>query len=380
MFWFKKMLKLFNAAVILFCCSSVFAQNSGEFEILINGNQEKVALGKKYKFITPKGDTIVYSVDDIIKEMLKNQPKKNEKAVVTEDENTVNEDELSKQEMTETQQQWEQSENDIELIGKQEQDETMVRQKLLAEKIAFENAQKEKEELNRKMIEEQKMIEDKKEKELKYRQWVDSLERAEKIEEMEKVEEKPVVTEDTKQHKAVDAAEIERLKEEERQKVKEKTNSAANKNDVEIMEAVERKDAVAITETEEKKTIEIISSRYEFKKYFVADQNINAANFALQDTVKLIRTDLSAYKDFPNIQFGTENSISLCYDYVINTYHGYNEELAAKYTTRYKVCQVGKWSEENKTAEVYVDTKEGRIKLQYTIAQLDDSNLVIVKQ
>lgn len=281
---------------------SVFAQTQQEYEIIMNGKKEKVTIGKQYKFVTPKGDTVVYQLNDIPKKPLTDQPKINDNKGAT----------------------------------------TTTYKEPAAE---------------------------------------------------------------TKQTKTEGLSEIERLKEEARQKVKnnngaaaattpsteakpadtkkvaaeKETKAAALEKTKELVKA-EKKQAQAVLEKEEKKVAEIAPGKYDFKKYYVADQNINASNIAAQDTLKFVATDLSVYKDFPSLQFGSENSLSVCYDYIVKAYHGYDQELLDKYTSRYKVCQVGKWSEKAKTAEVFMDTKTGKKKMYYSIVQLDDKNLVLVKR
>lgn len=278
---------------------SVFAQNAQEFEIIMNGKKEKVAIGKQYKFVTPKGDTVVYQLNDIPKKPLTDQPKLNDNkgATTTTYKEPVTEAKQSK------------TESEIERLKEE------ARQKVKNNNAAATT--------------------------------------------MPASETKPADTKKVAAEKETKTSALEKAKE----PVK-----------------AEKKAAVAVIEKEEKKVAEIIPGKYDFKKYYVADQNINASNIAVQDTLKFVATDLSVYKDFPSLQFGSENSLSVCYDYIVKAYHGYDQELLDKYTSRYKVCQVGKWNEKAKTAEVYMDTKTGKKKMYYSIVHLDDKNLVLVKR
>lgn len=280
---------------------TLFAQSQQEFEIIMNGKKEKVSIGRQYKFVTPKGDTVVYQLNNAPQKTVGDQPKINDKAATT-------------------------------------------------------------------------------------------------------TSYKEPATPETKIAKTESLSEVERLKEEARQKLKGNTTTTTNPPTADVKPAdtkkaaaekeikttvtekakepvkAEKKQAQAVVEKEEKKVAEVAHGKYDFKKYYVADQNINASNIAAQDTLKFVATDLSVYKDFPSLQFGLENSLSVCYDYIVKAYHGYDQELLDKYTSRYKVCQVGKWSEKAKSAEVYMDTKTGKKKIFYSIVQLDDKNLVLVKR
>lgn len=274
---------------------------------MINGKKEKVTIGKTYKFLTPKGDTIVYQLNDIPKNVVKDQPKINENNGTT----ATN----YKEPAGEPKKQTSGGQSEIERLKEE------ARQKAKGNSGAATTT----------TVAETKAA----------------------------AETKPAESKKTAVEKETKAV-------------------AAEKAKAPVKE--EKKTAAAVIEKEEKKTAETQKSKYEFKKYYVADQNINATNIASQDTLKFITTDLSVYKDFPSLQFGSGESLSLCYDYVVKAYHGYDEALQEKYSTRYKVCHVGNWSEKRKSVEVSVDTKTGKKKLNYSIVQLDDKNLVLVKR
>ncbi|MCG3164416.1 MAG: hypothetical protein POELPBGB_00170 [Bacteroidia bacterium] len=291
---------LLTVSVLLFTVVS-FAQTQQEFEIIMNGKKEKVSIGKQYKFITPKGDTVVYQLNNAPQKTISDQPKINDKAATS---TTYKEPAASENKPAKTE-----SLSDIERLKEE------ARQKLKGNAPATTT---------------------------------------QTVAETKPADNKKVAAE-----KETKTTKTEKLKE--------------------PLKA-EKKVAEAVLEKEEKKVAEVVPGKYDFKKYYVADQNINAANIASQDTLKFVATDLSVYKDFPSLQFGTEGSLSVCYDYIVKAYHGYDQELLDKYTSRYKVCQVGKWSEKGKTAEVYLDTKAGKKKVYYTIVKLDDKNLVLVKR
>lgn len=267
----------------------------------MNGKKEKVSIGKQYKFVTPKGDTVVYQLNDIPKNAVKDQPKLNENNGAT----STN----FKEQVTETKQTKAEGLSEVERLKEE------ARQKL-------------------------------------------------------KGNTGTTTTQPAAETKPTEAKKVTPEKE---------TKAVAAEKPVEPVKA-EKKAASAVMEKEEKKAAVIVPGKYDFKKYYVADQNVNASNIALKDTLKFVATDLSVYKDFPSLQFGSGDNLSVCYDYIVKAYHGYDEELIAKYSSRYKVCQVGKWSEKGKSAEVYLDTKTGKRKLYYSIIQLDDKNLVLVKR
>ncbi|MGE0636488.1 MAG: hypothetical protein AB7G44_15275 [Bacteroidia bacterium] len=281
--------------------TSLFAQTQQEYEIIMNGKKEKVSIGKQYKFITPKGDTVVYQLNNAPQKTVADQPKINDKAATTTN--------YKEPATTETKPVKTEGLSEIERLKEE------ARQKLKGNAVTTAN--------------------------------------------QPAADAKPADTKKAAAEKETKTIATEKIKE----PVK-----------------AEKKAAQAVLEKEEKKVAEVVPGKYDFKKYYVADQNINANNIAAQDTLTFVATDLSVYKDFPSLQFGSENSLSVCYDYIVKAYHGYDQELLDKYTSRYKVCQPGKWSEKGKTAEVYLDTKTGKKKLYYSIIQLDDKNLVLVKR
>lgn len=294
--------KFLPTIIAFFVLATAQAQNKQEYEIIMNGKKQQVAVGKQYKFVTPKGDTVIYQLNDIPEKTVKDQPKINQNTGQTA---TNVKEEMKEETKTMT---------DIEKLKEQARQKARGETETKPEEV--KNAPEKKE---------SKTTEDKKV--------------------VEKKETKTVAEEKVKTP------------------VKEEKKPAAGK-----VEAEEKKDNTAQ------------KSKFEFKKYYVADQNITASNIASKDTLKFITTDLSVYKDFPSLQFGTNNNLAMCYDYVVMAYHGYDQELIDKHTTRYKVCQVGSWSESKKTAEVYLDTKQGKTKVRYAIAQLDEKNLVLVKR
>lgn len=280
---------------------SVFAQTQQEYEIIMNGKKEKVSIGKQYKFITPKGDTVVYQLNNAPQKAVADQPKINDKAATT---TTFKEPAATETKTTKGE-----SLSEIERLKEE------ARQKLKGNAPATTTQQ----------------------------------------------------ATDTKSAETKKVAAVNETKVTATEKLKEPVKA-------------EKKAAQAVLEKEEKKVAEVVPGKYDFKKYYVADQNINAANISAQDTLKFVATDLSVYKDFPSLQFGTEGSLSVCYDYIVKAYHGYDQELLDKYTSRYKVCQVGNWSEKAKTAEMYLDSKAGKKKVYYKIVSLDEKNLVLVKR
>lgn len=280
---------------------SVFAQTQQDYEIIMNGKKEKVSIGKQYKFVTPKGDTVVYQLNNAPQKTVADQPKINDKSSTT---TTYKEPSATETKAAKTE-----GLSEIERLKEE------ARQKVKGNAATTTNPPA--------------------------------------------ADVKPADTKKVAAEKEIKATATEKVKE----PVK-----------------AEKKQAQAVVGKEEKKVAEIAPGKYDFKKYYVADQNINASNIAAQDTLKFVATDLSVYKDFPSLQFGSENSLSVCYDYIVKAYHGYDQELLDKHTSRYKVCQVGKWSEKGKTAEVYLDTKAGKKKLYYSIVRLDDKNLVLVKR
>lgn len=361
---------------------SVFAQTNQEFEIFVNGNVEKITPGKKNIFITSKGDTIVYKVDDIIKEMVKDQPKvSNTGATATNYKEAESEKAQEKAVIAPA------------AVDKTEAVKPVVQQKPAEvpkqEKVNAEATQQ-------KPVQAAPVV--------------------------------PAKTEPTKEapKNTPDLAEIERLKEEARKKIKgnatetvvkptvetkntvvepekkiavtEKVNQSVKtekattagvvqveKKNVEVEKInqpvkAEKVAAAATVEVEQKKMTEEKNVRYVNKKYYLEDRNLNSSNISSADTLKFVSSFLSAYKDFPSLQFGTEGEFSLCYNYVVKVYNGYDEDLVAKNSSVYKVCHSGKWNDGKKTAEMYMETNAERKKVNYAIVQLDDKNLVLVKR
>lgn len=378
------MLRFVATIIILLFCYSVSAQTNQEFEIFVNGNLEKIVPGKKNIFITSKGDTIVYMVDDIIKEMVKDQPKvTNTGATATNYKEPESEPEQEKSEISPV------SVDKTEVVKPVVKQETVELQK--QEKVSVEATQ-------------QNVIQTPPE-----------------------VSAKTEVAKEVPKQNTPDLAEIERLKEEARKKIKGNINEAQVKPAPEtkspstiIVEPEKRnisnekvdqlvkteKAAVAVqlekksvitekstkpvqleniaaagvVEVEQKKVAEEKNVRYVNKKYYLEDRAITSANISSSDTLKFLATFLSAYKDFPSLQFGSEGEFSLCYNYVVKMYNGYDEDLVEKNSSVYRICHSGKWNDGKKTAEVYMETNSGRTKITYSIVQLDDKNLVLVKR
>ena len=352
------MSKFVTTIILLFALCSVFAQTNQEFEIFVNGNVEKITPGKKNIFITSKGDTIVYKVDDIIKEMVKDQPKvSNTGATATNNKEPESEKVQEKAEIA------------AAAVDKTEVVKPVVQLKPVdvpkQEKVNVEATQQ-------KQVQTAPLV--------------------------------PAKTEPAKEapkQNTPDLAEIERLKEEARKKIKgnatetvvkptietknQNTLVESKKKTVEIEKIsqpvkIEKVAATGAVEVEQKKMTEEKNVRYVNKKYYLEDRNLNSSNINSADTLKFISSFLSAYKDFPSLQFGTEGEFSLCYNYVVKVYNGYDEDLVAKNSSVYKVCHSGKWNDGKKTAEMYMETKAERKKINYSIVQLDDKNLVLVKR
>lgn len=409
---------------------------------MINGNMEKVSMGKKFVFVTPKGDTIVYQVDDIIKEMIKAQPEKKDSNInaVAKDTNKIKVKDQIKVEQLEVLKEEElkdkvEKPDTIQKSGKeiQEVPEVVETPKKEVDSLAIERL---KEEARQKaklkssevpaVVEEnvvikdsalienntpsttaEKALEEKDGEEIVVKKRVFEKELypsgkekypvekeikisvVPEVKESEKVEDKVVIVEEKKTEmkepeKIEDkftVAEEKKSEVKEPEKVEDKvTVTKEKKLEVKEPERVEKKVAVGVVVAEEKKPEVKQKNKYEYKKYYLTDREINVDNLAQQDTLKFIKTELSVYKDFPNIQFGENSNLSFCYDILVRSYHGYDEEVAAKYTTRFRVCQVGKWNEKEKSAEVFMDTPAGRKKVYYSIAMLDETNLVLVKR
>lgn len=296
----KKNILVFVSALAFSILSK--AQNAQEFEIIINGKKERVTIGRQYKFVTPKGDTVVYQLNDIPKNAVKDQPKLSDKPETTAT-NFKEEKSETKQELSEV------------------------------------------ERLKEKLREEMKQKTEKTEKPATAATPATPAKPAEPKKETPATETKPPVAEKAKE-----------------------------------LEKANKRPATPTAEAETKKTPAVVPNNYEFKKYYAADQNLNASNITKKDTLIFVQTELSVYKDFPHLQFGTGESFSLCYDYVVKSYHGYDEELAAKHTSRYRVCHVGTWSDVRKSADVYVDTPEGKKKLSFSIVKLNEKDLVLKKR
>ncbi len=380
------MSKFVTTIILLFSLYSVFAQTNQEFEIFVNGNVEKITPGKKNIFITSKGDTIVYKVDDIIKEMVKDQPK------------------VSNTEATAT--------------NYKEPESEKAQEKAVIAPAAVDKTEAVKPVVQQKPVE---------------------VPKQEKVN-VEATQQKPVKTapvvpaktepaKESPKQNTPDLAEIERLKEEARKKIKsnatetvvktvpetknqntivepekknvptEKVNQPVKTEKAVVKTAVvevEKKNVIAekvnqpvktekiaaavAVEVEQKKVTEEKNVRYVNKKYYLEDRNLNSSNISSADTLKFVSSFLSAYKDFPSLQFGSEGEFSLCYNYVVKVYNGYDEDLVAKNSSVYKVCHSGKWNDGKKTAEMYMETNAERKKINYSIVQLDDKNLVLVKR
>jgi chemotaxis protein histidine kinase CheA len=412
------MLRFATTIFVLLFCYSVSAQTNQEFEIFVNGNLEKIAMGKKNIFITSKGDTIVYKVDDIIKEMVKDQPKvSNTGATATN----------YKQPESEKMQE--------KAVATSVQEKTVVK---ATENVVVVKPVEQKAE--QKVIEKAPVVAEKKEPvKLVTEQKPTEIPKQEKVIATE-VQQKqvqvnpPVVTKtepvkEAPKQNVADQSEIERLKEEARKKIKGTTNETVAKtvpetktqNTVEepekknvvaekvnqpvktekavvkaavvevekknVAEAklvqpvkAEKKEAAGVVEVEQKKVTEEKNVRYVNKKYYLENRDVTSSNISSTDTLKFVATFLSAYKDFPSLQFGEEGDFSLCYNYVVKMYNGYDEDLVAKNSSVYKICHSGKWNDGKKTAEVYMETSAGRKKINYSIVQLDDKILVLVKR
>lgn len=379
------MSKFVTTIILLFSLYSVFAQTNQEFEIFVNGNLEKITPGKKNIFITSKGDTIVYKVDDIIKEMVKDQPKVSNRGATA-----TNYKEAESEKVQEK-----------AVIAPASVDKTEVVKPVVQQK-PVEVAKQEKvnvEATQQKQVQTAPLV--------------------------------PAKTEPAKEapkQNTPDLAEIERLKEEARKKIKGNATETVVKPTTETKNTeVEPEKKVAVTEkvnqpvktekattvgivqvekknvivekvnqpvktekiaaaatveveVEQKKMTEEKNVRYVNKKYYLEDRNLNSSNISSADTLTFVSSFLSAYKDFPSLQFGTEGEFSLCYNYVVKVYNGYDEDLVAKNSTVYKVCHSGKWNDGKKTAEMYMETNAERKKINYSIVQLDDKNLVLVKR
>lgn len=359
------MSKFVTTIIFLFSGCLVFGQTNQEFEIFVNGNLEKITPGKKNIFITAKGDTIVYKVDDIIKEMVKDQPKVASTGATA---TNFKEPESAK----------------------------------VQEKVVFEPAAIDKTEVVKSVVQEKSSDPPKQDKVA-----------ATEIQQKSIQSNPPVVTKtepakEVPKQNVADQSEIERLKEEARKKIKgasdetvvkttpeiknqpAKTEKAAVAVEVEKKNAViekvaqpvkiEKVAATGVVEVEQKKVTEEKNVRYVNKKYYLEDRNLNSANINSADTLKFVSSFLSAYKDFPSLQFGSEGEFSLCYNYIVKVYNGYDEDLVEKNSSVYKVCHSGKWNDGKKTAEMYMETNSERKKVNYSIVQLDDKNLVLVKR
>ena len=357
------MSKLVTTIIFLFSGCLVFGQTNQEFEIFVNVNLEKITPGKKNIFITAKGDTIVYKVEDIIREMVKDQPK------------------VSNTEATAT---------------NYKQAESTKAQ----EKLEFEPAVIDKTEEVKSVVQEKPSAPPKQEKIT-----------ATEIQQKSIQSNPPVVTKtepakEVPKQNAADQSEIERLKEEARKKIKGAGNETVVKTKSEtiiqpakteksVLE-VEKKNTVVekaaqpvktekisaagVVEVEKKKETDEKNVRYVNKKYYLEDRNLNSTNLNSADTLKFVSSFLSAYKDYPSLQFGSEGEFSLCYNYIVKVYNGYYEDLVEKNSTVYKVCQSGKWNDSKKTAEMFMQINSERKKIIYSIVQFDDKNLVLVKR
>ncbi len=383
----------------MFSIACVFAQNEQEFEIMINGKKEKIKIRSEYKVVTPEGDTVIYQFKDIVENLEQEQPEKpvqnNPQSEEIKQEKAVTETKPVKEEPKKTAPEKPlvqvKQENVVKVEAKiptkaetkQLSDSTAVKP-ITEIKSAEEKQQlietakaKQRKEFEEKKVAieaEAKIAEEKKPEEKPKAEPLDTL--------AKKEEKKALVPENLIYNKPV-VAEIkpaEGVVAREEKTLVTITKPAENVVSVEKKpEPVKTTAAVGIV-AEEAKPASEKTNPYAFKKYFVADQNINAKNIAQKDTLKLIATELSVYKDFPSMQFGGGNDILFCYDEEVCSYHGYDEEIAKKYTTRYKICQTGTWSDIAKTADAYMNTPEGKKKLKYTIVQLDDKNLVLVKR
>jgi hypothetical protein len=443
------MLKFIFSLFFIVFSASVFAQNNKEVEVYVNGELEKIPLSKKNIFITAQGDTIEYLVDDILKEMMKNQPVEKDSTDLADKKNDKKIETVINQEKVEeklTDKKVEAPNIEVQQREMLEREKKLADEKLVAEKAARENAHKQNEILKQKMIEEQQMkqsiekakadsmVETQKPIELKYKQWVDSLEQAEaKGEKLKTISgkvtysrelypegyvEAQVVNEiikDTIKAEPNENKELLTVKEiaitpaieEEKVVEKQTVNSVINKSEekdsvVTVINKVEEPVVIAvkkepltlvvknaeepakiaepIIEIEEKKAPEIQKMNFELKKYFLPDPLVTADNIGLMDTLKFINTGASGNSAFPSMELGSANNFSLCYDYTVCNYHGYDEETIARETTRYKVCLSGIMNDKNKVAEVYVDTKTGRKKIYYSVALHDDENLILIKR
>ena len=433
------MLKFIFSVFIIAFSSAVIAQNNKEIEIYVNGELEKVSTGRKNIFITGKGDTIEYSVDDILKQMMKSQPKKIDSAEVV-NKTIAEQKEVATNKKAVGFSPEEQSQKDLNKEKElKEKQEILAKEKQIAEKKVLENRQKEMKELESKKIEEEKIIElkknvktdsvdeAKKEIERQYMLWVDSLEQTDgKNEELKTISGKVTysrelyptgnnevqVVKDTISMVSADNIQVlpveEKVVENENvssvvEKVEEKV--ASPPVDIKVNEQItspiiieeviaEKETAIPVVEAENKpvkvaevlikkeeiKTPEIQKTKFEFKKYFLHDPMVSAENIGLKDTLTFIYDELTFNKNFPSMELGSANNFSLCYDYTVCNYHGYDEETIARQTTRYKVCLSGTMNDKNKVAEVYIDTKTGRKKIYYSVALLDDKKLVLIKR
>lgn len=394
------MLKLIFSLLFITLGTLVFAQNAKEVEVSVNGEMEKIPLGRKSIFITAKGDTIEYSIDDILKEMMKNQPKKNDSLQMVQKKNAGESDSLITQKSADdkvTEIKVEVPNKEVEQKEKLEREEKLANEKIAAEKAAREKAQSENETLKQKMLEEQRVKQEKevtkidtigeakKEVEKKYLQWVDSLEQAEgKNEELKTISGKVTYTRELypKGNNEIELVEEAR----DTSRIETVENKELLPDEAKVVEPVIEKTAVkikaaeAVVEVEENKNIEIQKLKYDFKKYVLPDPLVTADNIGLMDTLKFINNGTKGSTVFPSMELGSANNFSLCYDYTVCNYHGYDEETIARQTTRYKVCLSGTMNDKNKVAEVYIDTKTGRKKIYYTVALLDDKNLTLIKK
>ena len=373
--------------IILLSGHFVSAQNNQEFEIYVNGNLEKISPGKKNIFITSKGDTIVYEVENIINQMIKDQPKvSNTGATAT----NYTEPEINAQQEKKTEPVVVKKEVVViekeKPVGVAEQKEPAK----AVEKVAATIATKE----PAKAVETKKVETPKEEKKT-----VEVIQQKEMTTPPATIKVEPV--KELPKQKSADAAEIEKLKEEAQKKTKGNTEPIVLKDTIraEVIKAIvevekkktvtekvaqpvksEKAEAVGTIALEEKKVEEVKNVYYVNKKYYLENRNVLPANINSEDTLQFIATFLSVYKDFPSLQFGSEGDFSFCYNYVVKRYNGYDEDLIAQNSSIYKVCNPGKWNDKNKTAEMNLETNSGKGKTVYSIVQLDDKKLVLVKR